>query len=101
MPTGPENPSAARISPEIEFSYGEIESTMMWGNTLIRRFYEGEGAFDHVCHKLEDGRYIAFQPSPALLEQLITDRFPSRLDPIVDEATIQWYAQVMSNELGI
>jgi hypothetical protein len=99
MSVGPEQePSQRRESPELVCELPEITLSMNWQNTLLRYFDEGDGMFDHIAYRLEDGSYLAFTPSETLHEQLKAEGFPRRHD-IVDEPTIRWFIQGLEKDL--
>ena len=78
---------------------GEITMTLTRGNTIVRRFEQGEGVYDH-CMVLDDyGDVRVFQPSTEILEMLEEHNFPVRTDDEVDEPTIEFFVALQKHEL--
>jgi hypothetical protein len=98
MSTGPEQ-EPRKVSPVIPFEVKDGEIKCTWDNTMIRYFGEGDGVFDHIVHRHEDGSYSAFPLEPAKEEILLREQFPTRFDPLVDEVTLEWASEVMCDEL--
>ena len=79
----------SRKSPEVRVPMEDGEDVVLtWENTLIRYYAEGDGMFDHVAYRRDDGVGVLFKVSPALHADLLELNFPMRRDPVVDEMGI-------------
>ena len=108
MTTQPENqypslPSQEYLGPTVELSVGEEKYALTWANTTLRTFFLEDGTYDHIMHKLPDGKHVAFSTAMPGMEDvvvaLIERNFPQHLSPALDEATIGWYASMEAREI--
>lgn len=86
--------------PQISINEGEM--ILNWFNTKIRTFRDTQ--FDHVEHRGEDDQLKGLRVTREFIDLLFEHEFPYTFDPIVDEATFEWFvksqAATLDAELG-
>jgi hypothetical protein len=80
----------------VQVRFGEEIATFSPSDTIIRRFAQGDGAFDHCVHMCPDGMIKAFTPDGRTMEALLDIGCQVRTDPTIDEATINHYAALQA-----
>lgn len=94
----PDEPSVPETA-GVQIRFGEVIRTFTPQDTIIRRFTQGEGEFDHCVYRTPDGQHIAFTPHPRAMEELVRLGFPIRHDEVIDDATIQHYSNVQGGQI--
>lgn len=87
--------------PGVDLRMGEVHYQLKWKDTLVRQFLVGDGEYDHLIHNIDAGTSIflffgQLQTGDELKEMLAGYSFPIRVDPILDEQTINFYSRVES-----
>ena len=88
-------------SPIIELPNGDETLRLHYLNTRLRTFTDE--SLDHIEYRTEDGTLQGLRVGRAVLDLLFENNFPMSFDPIVDEATIDWFtraeAKLLDEEL--
>lgn len=91
------------VEPIIALTVGSESFTLTRHNTILRTFFVGEGAYDHLAHKLPTGEWTALRVTTPetkhLREVLELNDFPILIDEELDQATINWFADIAAQEL--
>lgn len=99
----PGYPSPEIEGPTIDLALGENTYVFTWHDTLVRKFLIGEGEFDHLLHLMPDGTYLFLfldgEDGSELKNRLDEHSFPVRVDPVLDESTIETYAKRQAADL--
>lgn len=99
--SSPELPSTN--SPEIDLIIGGEKYTLTWHNSLVRKFLVGEGVYDHILHRPPDGRdlfvFLDGEVGQQLRDLLTENSYPHRIDPILDNQTIEFYTRMQTASL--
>lgn len=95
----PDEPSMPERTARVQIRFGEEIRTFTPEDTIIRRFTQGDGAFDHCVYRSPDGHLIAFTPHERAMEELVRLGFPIRNDDTIDEATITHYSKVQAGQI--
>lgn len=78
-------------SPVVNLKLGNEEYSLSWDNTLLRTYLVGDGQYDHLIHQTPNGDHLFFlfdgDEGDMLKAYLEQNRFPIRVDPIVDGPT--------------
>lgn len=86
--------------PEISVNLdAETKITLRWDNTALYFFDVGDGMYDHVRYKLEDGSNLFLSVTAEEMEMLRDKRFTRVYHPEVDDATISWCANEWAKSL--
>lgn len=108
MSVSPENYEAETPQPEysgptIDLAVGERTYELTWHNTIVRTFTVGDGMYDHAIHKMPDGQLVAFSLRQENLQEIVTlleeAQFPRRIDPYLDEPTLNWYTSIEASDM--
>lgn len=84
---------------EVQIRFGEEIRTFTPRDTMIRRFVQGDGEFDHCVYRDSQGRFFAFTPHPDAMEALIQAGFPIHVDETIDDNTITHYSKVQAAQI--
>ena len=98
-PEQPVEPSLAE-SPRLSVDVGEHTFVLTWHDTIYRRFRQGDGEFDHIAHRTDDGRTLFFRAPEKTVAMLREWEFPESIHPLVDDTTMAWYVDcILSQEI--
>ncbi len=76
-------------------SIGKIALT--WLNCRMRTFQDPQ--FDHIEFHDSDGELRAFIPTEEVRDAMFENDYPSAFDPLVDEATYNWFIKSNTRDL--
>lgn len=76
-------------------SIGKIALT--WINSRVRTFQDPQ--FDHVEFHDSNGELRAFVPTQEVKDAMFENDYPSAFDPIVDDATYNWFFKSLTHDL--
>lgn len=81
---------------KLELRFGDEVKVFTGEDTLVRRFLQGDGEFDHCVHVTAEGFMVAFTPTREALERFVELGFPVRVDLEIDDATMEHYARIQA-----
>ncbi len=88
-------------SPIIVLPTADGELRLHYLNARLRTFLDSE--LDHIEYYDEDGSTKGLRVGRAVLDVFFENQFPMSFDPIVDEATLNWFiaseAKLLDDEL--
>ena len=86
--------------PSISYEVDGIPTELTWKNTVLRTFLVGDGAYDHIEYTDQDGVLkgvlLDYVDGEKIKEELRERSYPIRIDPIIDEATKQWFTELQA-----
>lgn len=77
-------------SPQISLPTNEGDIILHYFNSRLRTFADTQ--YDHV-ELYEDDRTKGLRVGRAVMDAMFEHQFPMQFDPIVDEATFEWFVQ--------
>lgn len=84
---------------EVKIRVGGEIRTFTPRDTMIRRFVQGDGEFDHCVYRDPEGRFFGFTPYPEAMEALVQAGFPIHVDETIDDNTITHYSKVQASQI--
>lgn len=101
--TRPEDYEATDNPHCFTITMGEQSYGLTWHNTTVRKFKVGDGEYDYVLHQLEDGSFLYFflndKNATGIREFLEENDYPYRMDPALDQETIELYTRTQLSRL--
>lgn len=87
----------------LNLTVGEHEYSLTWSNTLVRKFLVGDGDYDHILHEASDDEvfYLFFngETGADIRDFLEEHDYPYRVDPVLDDVTIDLYTESQAMRL--
>ncbi len=85
------------VAPFLRCNYGEGEIELHWGNATIRAFHFDD-TMNHVETRIE-GKLKGIRMGQDIMDLMIKYGYPMRVDPVPDEATVDWFLSMEMSEL--
>lgn len=79
------------------FESTEGEIVLHWFNTRIRTFKDEQ--FNHVEWRDDDGALRGLRMGQHVIDMLFEHEFPYQFDPVIDEATMDWFVAAETKDL--
>jgi hypothetical protein len=88
-------PTESYVGPIVPISIGGSALELTRQNTLLKTFTVGAGMFDHIVHRLSDGRQAGISTDipggDVLRDDLIEKGFAHRVADVIDDRTWSWH----------